>query len=150
MMTEEIKYTLEDLKFMRLLLPKLIPVHLIEQVKGRNYTPQKLLEHLQDCADNEDPYNLIFALINHEKDIVGYMWIIINPLDNSAFVNTISVDKIYWNRGEAMKLAIEFVKDLTKRMKFTSTTWMSTNPRFYERIGFKRSRDVAMEYKGEE
>lgn len=149
MMTEEIKYTLEDLKFMRLLLPRLIPIHLIEQVKGRYYSPEKLYDHLQDCVDNEDPYNLIFALINPEKDIVGYMWLVTNPLEDSAFVNTISVDKMYWDKGKVIKKAIEFLHGVTNRMKIKSVIWMTTNARFYERLGFKRCRDVAMEYKGE-
>lgn len=149
MMTEEKVYTLDDLNFVKFLLPSLIPRHLIEQVKGRAFSVDDFYKYAQECVDSENPYSLIYALINPDKEIVGYLWMDLNPLDNSMFVNTFSIDKIYWKKGEAMKKAVEFVKLIANRMKVKTTIWMTTNAKFYERLGFKRCKDVAMEYKEE-
>ena len=143
-MTTDIEYSLDQLQFTRLLLPRLIPEHLILQVKGRTFTAEQFYIYIEDCIESENPYSLIYAIVNPEKAIVGYFWIEINALDGTMFLSTYSIDKKYWNQGEAFKRAIEFLKTIIPRLGVTEVIWMTTNPRFYEKLGFKRSKNVAM------
>lgn len=154
-MTEE-KYTIEDLKFSRLFFPREIPIHLIEQVKGRNFTAEQFYSHLEDIQAYEfqegilqdNPSSLVYVLSDPEKTIVGYLWMYKSSFDQSLFVNTLSVDKRYWGRGEAIQKAVGLMSEVTKKYNCTKTLWMSTNPKYYEKFGFKRSKNVAMEYIG--
>jgi N-acetylglutamate synthase-like GNAT family acetyltransferase len=146
MMTQERAYTLDDCKFLRLLVPRLIPVHLIQQVKGRAFSIEDFYQFNEEWVEDENPYSLIYALIDPDREIVGYLWVVKNTLENSLFINTFSVEKRYWNRGEAVKKAIDFLHELIKVMKIKSVLWMTTNPRFFQKLGFRRSRDVAMEF----
>ena len=143
-MTTEIFYTLDQLQFTRLLLPRLIPEYLILQVKGRTFTPEQFYQYIEECVDTSNPFSLVYAIVDPEKTIVGYFWIEINALDGTLFLSTYSIDKKYWHQGEAIHKAIEFLKGQLSRLKVTEVIWMTTNPRFYEKLGFKRSRNVAM------
>jgi hypothetical protein len=154
-MTEE-KYTVEDLKFQRLLFPRDIPSYLIEQVKGRTFLVEDFYLHLEEINAYEyqegiikdNPTTLIYSIIDPNKCIVGYLWIQRNTLDNSIYVNTLSIDKKYWGKGEIIKKSIDLVSILTKRFGCAHTIWMTSNAKFYEKFGFKRSKNVAMEYSG--
>lgn len=149
MMTEDIKYTIEDLKFMKLLVPRLIPKHLIEQVKGKPYSPDDFYKSIEEDIESDNPYSIIYVLVNPENDIVGYAWVLINPLEHCLYVNTISIDKQYWGKGEVIHKFIKFLHKKIEHTDIKQVIWMTTNPKFYEKLGFRRCRDVAMEYKGE-
>ena len=156
MMTQEEKYTVEDLKFHRLFFPREIPTHLIEQVKGRTFTPEEFYTHMEEIQAYEfqegilqdDPSSLLYVLSDPNKEIVGYLWMYRSTFDQSLFVNTFSVDKKYWGRGEAIAKAVDLLSELTKKFQCSKTLWMTTNPKYYEKFGFKRSKNVAMEYSG--
>lgn len=156
MMTQEEKYTINDLSFYRLFFPREIPIHLIEQVKGRTFSAEDFYKHLEEIQAYEyqegilqdNPSSLVFALAEPTKSIVGYIWMYRSSFDNSIFVNNFSVDKKYWGHGEAIQKAVALLSEVTKKYKCDKTLWMTTNPKYYEKFGFKRSKNVAMEYIG--
>lgn len=135
---------LDALKFVRLKIPRLIPIDLIENVKGRTFTPEEFYRYQEMQIDN--PFNYLQALIDENKKIHGYLWMEVNPLDISMFVNTFSVDKEYWGKGEAIAKAIEFLRDLKDRIKCPRCYWITTNEKFFKKHGFKKSNQILMEY----
>jgi len=147
-MTEKTIYPLEELKYVRLLIPRLIPEYLIEHVKGRTFTPEQFYIYLESITDISDNSSLLYAIYDPENSIVGFMWAIINQLDNTLFINTFSMDKVYWKNGKAINIAIDILKTLVERYNCPQTLWMTTNPKYYQKHGFKVSKNVAMEYVG--
>ena len=138
---------LQNLSFVRLKLPRIIPIDLIESVKGRTFTPEQFYEY-QDAQKN-NPYNLLFALVNEQKIIQGYLWAEINSLDGSLFVNTFSIRKEYWGKGQAIPKVIQFLEELKRKTKAKRVFWITTNEKFFLKHGFKRSKNVLMEYNSE-
>lgn len=133
-----------QLEFVRLRLPRLIPMELIEAVKGRTFTPEQFYKYQEAQADNT--HNFLYALIDYKKKIHGYFWAEMNSLDGSLFVNTFSISKEFWGKGEAIPMVIEFLKKLKDKVKPSRIFWVTTNERFFLKHGFKRSKNSLMEY----
>lgn len=145
--TLEEKAPLDYLQFVKLKIPRLIPISLIDSVKGRTFTPEQFYSYQEAQIDN--PYNYLFALIDDSKKIHGYLWAETNLLDGSLFVNTFSISKEYWGKGEAIKKATVFLKHFKQKIKAPRCYWVTTNERFFLKHNFKRSKNVLMEYNGE-
>lgn len=135
---------LSDLTFVKLKFPRCIPRQLIENVKGRTFTPDQFYFYQENQRDN--PNNYLYGLVDENKVIHGYLWAEKNYLDDSLFVNTFSITKEYWNKGEAIQKAIEFVADLKEKSQAKRVYWVTTNEKFFAKQGFKKSRQVLMEY----
>ena len=135
---------INNLEFVRLKIPKLIPRELIEEVKGRTFTPEQFYQYQEGQIDN--PYNFLFAVIDSDKKIQGYLWAEMNILDNSLFVNTFSVNKKWWGKGKAISLVVKFLGKLKEKTKSPRVFWVTTNEKFFLKHGFKRSKNCLMEY----
>lgn len=136
---EEVK-----LEFVRLKLPRLIPTELIEAVKGRTFTSEQFYKYQE--SQNDNPFNHLYALIDEKKKIHGYFWAEMNSLDGSLFVNTFSISKEFWGKGNAIPMVIEFLKRLKEKVKPSRIFWVTTNEKFFVKHGFKRSKNSLMEY----
>lgn len=135
---------IDTLEFVKLKIPKLIPTHLIESVKGRNFTAEQFYKYQEKQVDN--PYNYLYALIDEEKKIHGYLWAELNILDDSLFVNTFSINKEFWGKGKAIPKVIAFLRILREKTKAPRVYWITTNEKFFLKHGFKHSKNVLMEY----
>lgn len=142
--TEQVLPSIDNLSFVRLKIPKLIPLELIENVKGRTFTPVQFYKYQESQIDN--PYNHLYVLVDSDKKIHGYLWAEVNILDDSLFVNTFSVNKQYWGKGSAIPKVIKFLEGLKEKVKAPRVFWISTNPKFFEKHAFKRSKNVLLEY----
>ena len=129
---------------MRLRIPRLIPIELIEAVKGRTFTPEQFYQYQESQIDNQ--FNHLFALVDDRKVIHGYLWAEMNVLDNSLFVNTFSVAKEHWGKGKAVPKVMEFLSELKKKLNAPRVFWITTNEKFFLKHGFKRSKNILMEY----
>lgn len=136
--------TVSNLEFVRLKIPRLIPIELIEAVKGRTFTPEQFIAYQEKQLGN--PGNYLYALIDEEKKIQGYLWAELNILDGTLFVNTFSISKGYWGKGTGIKKAIEFLETLKEKTKAPRVFWVTTNEKFFAKHGFKRSKNCLMEY----
>lgn len=134
----------KQLTFVRLKIPKLIPYELIDAVKGRTFTPEQFYRYQEAQIDN--PQNYLYALIDKVKKIHGYLWAEMNGLDSSLFVNTFSITKEFWNKGEAIPKVIEFLRQLKEKVNAARVFWITCNDKFFLKHGFKKSRNVLMEY----
>lgn len=133
-----------QLEFVRLRLPRLIPIELIEAVKGRTFTPEQFYKYQENQADNT--HNFLYALIDDKKKIHGYFWAEMNSLDGSLFVNTFSISKEFWGKGKAIPMVIDFLRKLKEKVKPSRIFWVTTNEKFFGKHGFKRSKNILMEY----
>lgn len=128
---------------------RLIPKDLIEAVKGRLFTPEQFYEYQERQIAYQNPYNLLFALVAENKKIEGYLWAEISQIDASMFINTFSISKEHWHKGKAMPMVIEFLEKLANKHKCSRTFWITQNPKFFEKHGFSRSKNVLLEYNKE-
>lgn len=142
--TESNDHQLEQLTFVKLKLPRLIPYELIDNVKGRTFTPEQFYEYQESQIDN--PFNFLYALIDDARKIHGYLWAEINVLDNSLFVNTFSISKDYWGKGKAIPKVMDFLRTVVGKTKSPRVFWITTNEKFFLKNGFRRSKNVLMEY----
>ena len=138
---------LDSLEFVRLKIPRLIPRALIESVKGRTFTPEQFYCYQETQTGN--PYNYLYALIDGDKVIHGYLWAETNILDYTLFVNTFSISKEYWGKGKAIDKAVAFVRKLQQSTQAPGTLWITSNAKFFAKHGFKPSKSVLMEYRVE-
>jgi hypothetical protein len=136
--------TMKNLRFVRLRVPSLIPSHLIEAVKGNLFTPQQFCEYQEKQIGN--PYNLLYALISEDHKIQGFLWAEINAMDKALFINTYSVNKEYWGKGAAIPLAVKFLHQVKEKFDCPRVFWFTTNEKFFSKHGFKKSKNVLMEY----
>lgn len=137
-------YKVTDLEFVKLKIPTLLPTSLIESVKGRNFTPEQFILYQEQQMDN--PANLLYVLIDQDRKIHGYLWAEVNVLDGSLFVNTFSISKEYWGKGEGINKAIQFLDSLKSKAKIPRVFWVTTNEKFFAKHGFRRSKNCLMEY----
>jgi len=140
----ETEEDLSKLEFVPLKFPRIIPLDLIESVKGRTFTPEQFYVYQEFNKNNQN--NLLFALVNDQKVIQGYLWAELNSLDKSLFINTFSIRKKYWGKGKAIEKVIAFLDLLKKKTKASRVFWITTNEKFFLKHGFKRSKNVLMEY----
>lgn len=143
-LTESGTPKIDQLMFVKLKIPKLIPRELIESVKGRTFTPEQFYDYQAKQVDN--PYNHLFALVDSAKKIHGYLWAEVNVLDDSLFINTFSISKEFWGKGEAIKKVTDFLDGFRKKINATRVFWLTSNERFFLKHGFKRSKMALMEY----
>ena len=142
--SSEKQKNVSSLEFVRLKIPCLIPLKLIEAVKGRTFTPEQFICYQEQQVDN--PGNFLYALIDEQRKIHGYLWAELNILDNTLFINTFSISKEYWGKGEGIKKAIDFIKVLKEKTQSPRVVWITTNEKFFAKHGFKRSKNCLMEY----
>lgn len=141
--TEQKSSKIDLLRFCKLKIPHLIPVEFVEAVKGNSFTPQQFYTYQKNNIDN--PRNLLYALIDPDDKIQGFLWMEINNVDKSLYIDTFSISKEYWGKGKAMFKAIEFIDNLDKQLKPPRILWATTNAKFFEKYGFKRSKVILME-----
>lgn len=140
----EVKELFSSLKFVKLKIPRLIPKELVEVVKGRTFTVDQFYMYQEAQVDN--PFNYLFALIDDHNKIHGFLWVECNLLDRSLFVNTFSIAKEYWGKGKAIEMVIPFLRKLKEATDAPHVFWITTNVKFFEKKGFKRSKNILMEY----
>lgn len=139
---------IEDLKFIKILIPenvRLIPKELIESVKGRLFSVEQFYKYQEDQAKHENAANLLYVLMGKDKKIEGYLWLEMNQLDKSLFVNTFSISKKYWYKGKAMYKAVDWVEKIKNKHACPRVFWCTVNERFFVKHGFKKSQTVLME-----
>ena len=147
----------ENLRWVRVFSPDVIPKYLIDQIKHKDFTTEDFYKNQKaNCLVDTDkgptlnPFNHLYALADKENIVKGFLWFVIDPMSLNLLINNYSVDKDYWNTGHAVKFLTEHIKEIQKRLKLKKVYWCTRYPKHSERYGFKRSKDILMEYVGEE
>lgn len=151
----EKKHEIDELRWVRLFSPVHVPKYLVEQVRDRDYTVEDFYKyqdlhciHQTKEGPTLNPFNHLYAMVDEENMVQGFLWFVIDPLSKDMVINTFSVAKEYWGRGAVKRLS-DHVKEIKKNLKIKKVYWITNYPKHSERHGFKRSRSVLMEYTGE-
>lgn len=143
----------DKLQFMRVFTPMHVPKDLIEQIKDKDFDVEAWYKHQEQICTvvrngsvQLNPMSLLYVISDEKYKVVGMLWCEIDPLGQDLVVQTFSMDKRYWRRGKAVALLANKAKQIAKECKLTSIFWITSYPKHSEWYGFKRSRNVLMEY----
>jgi len=147
----------EKLKFIRVFTTIHVPKELIEQIRHRNFSVDKWFENVEEsCTVVVDgkralnPLNFLYVIADERNKVVGVLWCVINPLENALVIMTFSIDKAYWMKGKAVQLLDRQAKELVEAVKLDRVFWITNYPKHSERYGYKRSKQILLEWiKGE-
>lgn len=156
MKTNDVDFT--KLKFIRIFDPVHIPVELVQQVRDRKFSVEKFYEYQSIvCVSKTEhglvvnPLNLLFVIANEKTKVVGFLWAVVSPLSQDLVINTFSMNKDYWGKGDAVTLVTNKCKEIMKEANLSRVYWITNYPKHSERYGFKRAKGVLMEFNlGEE
>jgi N-acetylglutamate synthase-like GNAT family acetyltransferase len=143
----------KDLRWVRVFSPIHIPKSLVEQVKDRDYSVEDFYKyHELNClvhgkeGPTLNPFHHLYVIVDKENMVKGFFWFVIDALSKDVFINTFSMDPEYWENGKAMKLVIDYMKEILKKLKLKKVYWFTRYPKHSERHGFKISKNILMEY----
>ena len=136
----------KKLEFIRITQPeviKAIPRYLFEQIEGAD---DEMIEriYLFGQLAIQSPTTLLYVLVNEAKKIKGVLWASVDIIGGVLFVKIFSVDKEY--QGGSIKGMVDFLTEQLKNSKITRLECYTERPKSYERIGWKKSKQIHLEY----
>lgn len=153
-MSEKNLSKIEELSWVRIIDPYLIPTYLVEQIKERMFTVEKFYKYQEMiCTKRENgnliinPLNLLFVLADKDMVIKGFFWGVVDALANALVINSFSMDKEFWGEGKAVRLLQEKAREIKDGAQLDKVYWVTRCPKHSEKYGFKRSKHQLMEYK---
>jgi len=148
---------IDELRWIRVVIPDLIPRYLVEQVKKKDYSVDDFYTHQQSLCLRmtkegpvPNPLSHLWVLSNPENIIKGFLWFTVDPLSQALVIQTYTVDKEYWNGGGSVKKLADHIKEIRKKGKLNKIYWITDYPKHSQRHGFRMSKSVLMEYSEEE
>lgn len=142
--------TVKDLRFVRVMTPYHIPRKYIENIKHREFEIDDLYKTMADLTmideNTINPLNHLYVIADKDYNVKGFLWFTIEPMLKAFVVQNYSLDKEYWGNGENIEHATEFLKSLCKKLKIQKAYWNTRYPKVFEKHGFRRSKNVLMEY----
>jgi len=147
------KLDFDKFKFIRIIDPDHIPTYLVEQIRERDFDTDYFYQWQKansvinrDGMNMPNPYNHLWILVDDKRRTQGFFWATVDTMTHSLFINNFSVDKSLWNRGEAVELLKNKVDSILKENRIDKAFWSTRQPKPYEKYGFKRSKNILMEY----
>jgi len=144
---------IDELRFVRVFTPDHLPHYLIEQVRDRDYSVEEFFKYQQlNCMIQGEngitlnPFNHLYVLADKENQVKGVLWFGVDPLSKDILIQTFSMDKEYWGKGEAVKKLADHIKQIRIKGKLNKIYWITNYPKHSMRHGFKPSKSVLMEY----
>lgn len=144
------------LTFMRVFTPDHIPKELVTQIKEKHFEPDDFYNYLRACCVTSgangpqlNPFCHLYVIADEDKRVVGFVWFEIDILEKSINLQTFSMDPKYWFKGKAVQMLSDFMKDQLEKTQMKVIYWHTRYPKHSEKNGFKRSRNILMEYREE-
>lgn len=145
---------LEDLSFVRLIDPVHIPSYLVEQIKNRLFDIEKFYDYLKIACTYKtengpilNNFVFLYAITNVKlRQVKGFLFMYMDILSNSLLISQFSIDKEYWNKGEAVNFMLSFAKQVMKELSASSIVWLTKNIKTCESLGFTRSGYTVMTF----
>lgn len=124
---------------------EIIPLPLLQQVKGQVWTVEDLLKFWPMLRNS--PGNLLYALADRNHQVQGVVWCSYLPMSRTLMVNIVSVSKEYQSPDHDVlyNVVTELVKEVARRLKAERIWFVTNRPRAYERLGYRRAGHVLME-----
>lgn len=145
--------SIEKLKWVRIFDPVHIPKEYIDQIKHKEFTTERFYDFIGDISliSSDDgiklnPLSLLFVLVDDNNRTKGVLWMVIDNLANALVINTFSVDKEYWGNGAAVNFLKAKAIEVKEKENLSRVYWITRSPKHSEKFGFKRSKNVLMEF----
>lgn len=132
----------DKLKLVRVYSFEAVPRYLLEQVKGRSWTPDKVYEWGEILGSQ--PSQLIYVMITPDRETKGVVWASVNPVVDGLFLNLVSVDHEYQD-GEILQKVTGTLKRMASNLGLSSVYALTTRPRGAQRKGWTKTGQVMME-----
>jgi len=136
------------MKLERCVNASFVPRRLLEQLPDEQFSPDNFYSFMDIAL--QSPNQLLFILLSDTNEIIGFLWCEINMLEKILFVNILSVNKELWHVGNTVKFTVDFLKELFDKLELHKVLWISDRPALFEKMGFLRSKNILLEYSGEE
>ena len=138
----EEKYPLD---FVRIYDFRLIPNHLLKQVKGTSFNWDRLIEsspmlHMNSCQ-------LLYAMVDKDNVIFGVLWAEYDSINEWVYINAYSVDPDFQDGkliDRGVEVLQEFVVDELESVNIKKFACATTRPKAMEKNGWRRSDAVLM------
>jgi len=144
---------IDELRWIRVFTPDHVPHYLIEQIRDRDYSVEEFFRfHQINCLVQGEngvvlnPFSHLYVLADKMNQVKGVLWIAIDPLSKDIIIQTFSMDKEYWGKGQAVKKLAEHIKEIRLKGKLNKIYWITNYEKHSMRYGFKRSKSILMEY----
>jgi len=144
---------MEKLRWVRVFTPLHIPKYLVEQIKDKDFSIQDFYRYheinclIQNQKQIElNPFSHLHVLVDEENVTKGFVWFTIEPLTKNLVIQNYSVDKAYWNKGQAVKKLSDFILEYKNKGAIKKIFWITNYPRHSEKYGFQKSKNVLMCY----
>jgi len=141
------------LTFKRVTDPYLVPKKYVDRIKARTWTTEKWYKTADQSAHVKTEYgkaaNLdtyLLLAVDAEQEVVGFIWMQKDDLNDCLWLNNVSIDSKYWNQGITMSDIIPEIKKIMYKESLEKVIWTTTRPRYGEKYGFKRCAHTLMEY----
>lgn len=147
------KKNIDELRWIRVFTPDHIPHYLIDQVKNRDYSIEDFFRYHQiNCLIQSEngvilnPFNHLYVLADKENQVKGMLWFRVDPLSKDILIQTFSMHKDYWGKGQAIKKLSDHINQIRIKGKLNKIYWITNHPKHSMKYGFKPSKSVLMEY----
>jgi len=144
---------IEDLRWIRVMSPELIPTYLIEQVRDRDYSVEEFFKyHKVNCMQRTEkgfvlnPFSHLYVLADEENQVKGVLWFCVDPLSKDLIIQTFSMDKEYWYKGKAVRELTKHIKYIKHKANLNKIYWITNYEKHSMRYGFRQSKSILMEY----
>lgn len=148
---------MEKLRWVRIFTPLHIPKYLVEQIKEKDFTIEDFYRYheinclIQNQKQVElNPFSHLHVLVDEENITKGFVWFTIEPLTKNLIIQNYSIDKAYWNKGQAVKKLSDYILEYQNKGAIKKIFWITNYPRHSEKYGFQKSKNVLMCYEGKE
>jgi len=135
----------DSFKFIKCYDEREIPLELVEQIKEKDYDSKKFYEYTR--LNMKNPLVIIQVLRNEDEEdqnVYGFLWAEFDPMSNSIFVHSYSVQKSLWHKGKALKVLADHLR-LAKDKLNCRVRWLSNRPMLFEKLGFHKTNSVLFE-----
>lgn len=144
---------IEELRWFRVFTPDHVPHYLIEQVRDRDFSVDEFFRYQKiNCMTQSEKggvlnaFNHLYVLADKVNQVKGMLWFNVDPLSKDIIIQTFSMDKEYWGKGQAVKKLAEHIKGIRIKANLGKIYWVTNYPKHSMRYGFKPSKSVLMEY----
>lgn len=147
----DISDKMTKLQILKVMTANHIPPYLIEHIKHRDFDPSQFLSNLDSLMRIDEitlnPHVHVFVVADEKFHVVGFFWFTIDPFTWNAILENFVMDPEYWGQGKSIQLLIDYLKPLQKKLNIKKFYFNTRYPQVFEKYGFKRSKDILMEYK---
>lgn len=151
------KKDIEELRWVRIFSASHIPKYLVEQIAKRDYSVNDLYTYLEGFllipgaeGPTLNPLFHVWALVDPENLVKGFVWFTVDPLSKDMIIQVYSVDRSYWGSKQAVEKLANHMKEIRKNANLKKIYWITAFPAHSAKNGFKKSKNILMEYNEEE